>query len=344
MTINYAQLFCSVADLIADMQTPGADEAGLLQRVREASDYVQKRLGWFIPVTMTRTLHGHGSKRLFVPPLLWITSIVDYNGGTLAASDYIALPEAGFWPNGPHARLNVAPLATHLGAWADRDDGVAITGGWGLYNLTRSAGALVKDATKQAAGATTLTVDNGGKLSPGKVLLIESEQELITAWGTPSDSTAHLNGAIGAGDFEITLTDASLVNIGEIIRVGFEQMRVLDRITATNKLYVKRGWNGTQAVSHATATGVDAYRTLTVERGVNGTTAADHLTDTAISRYAVPDDVLFLTKEIATLMLGKAGSGYQGRTGSDQGVIFYHDAFPKSDLERLQELYRIPRA
>lgn len=343
--VKYAQVFCSVADL-ADAQAPGVNEAGIYQRIREASDYLKKKLGWFIPVAMTRTLHGHGSKKLFVPPLLWITSIVDYNGGTLEAADYIALPGAGFWPNGPYSRLVVAPLASHLGAWADREDGVQIAGGWGKYNLSKNTGALIKDAGQQAAGATSLTVDNGAQISPGMVLLIEDEQELVTGWGSPIDSTADLDGAVAASDVEIKLTDASKVNVGEIMRVDFEQMKVLDRNTTSGKIYVKRGRNGTQAAAHASAAGVDVYRTATVERGMNGTADSAHLADTAISRYVVPDDVLFLIKENATLILNKAESGYQGRsggTGTDQGVTFYNDAFPKQDIDRLVQAYSIPR-
>ena len=343
MTINYAQIFCSVAELVVDMQTPGADEAGLFQRVREASDYLQKEFGWFIPVTTTRTLNGRGNQRLFVPPLLSITSITLYDGTVLNSADYIALPEGGFWTNGPYSRLMIAPLSSHLDVWPNREDGVQIAGLWGLYNLTRSTGAKVKDSPKQTSSQATLTVDNGANVSSGMVALIGSEQELITSWENPVDSTADLNGGITATDAEITLTDASKVNIGEILRVGFEQMKVLDRNTTTQKLYVKRSWNGTQAAAHLTAADVYVYRTVKVERGMNGTAAAEHLTDVDISRYVVPDDILFLVKENATLMLNKAGSQYQGRTGKDDGVIFYNDAFSKPDIDRLKRIYRIPR-
>jgi hypothetical protein len=84
------------------------------------------------------------------------------------------------------------------------------------------------------------------------------------------------------------------------------------------------------------------YRKLEVVRGVNGTTAATHLISTAISRYLVPADVLFLCKEIATLMAHKAETGYAGRTGNAElGQVFYNDAFPRYDIERVRDHYRI---
>lgn len=343
MTIQYAQVFCSVAELVADLQAPGADEASIFQRIREASSYLAREIGWFIPVSMTRTLNGKGSQRLFVPPLLWITSIVDYNGGTLSSDDYLAWPEGGHWPNGPYSILRVGPQPVHLGAWADRDDGVQIAGGWGKYNLAKSTGAAVKDSVKQAAASTSLTVDDGSAISPGMVLAIESEQELVTGWGSPSDSTANLDEAMTATDVTLKLTDATVVHIGEILRIDFEQMKVLDLDLTTKQAYVRRGWNLTAAVLHADNSDVSVYRTATVERGMNGTTASDHLADEAISRYVVPDDILFLMKENATLMLEKAKTQYQGRTGNEQGVVFYNDAFPKQDIDRLKRLYAIPR-
>jgi hypothetical protein len=87
---------------------------------------------------------------------------------------------------------------------------------------------------------------------------------------------------------------------------------------------------------------VDVYRKFTVVREVNGTTAAAHDNATAISRYLVPADILFLCKEIATLMLNKAGSNYAGKSGNDQlGTVFYNDAFPRFDLERIRDHYSI---
>jgi len=84
------------------------------------------------------------------------------------------------------------------------------------------------------------------------------------------------------------------------------------------------------------------YRTVTVERAVNGTTAAAHLLNAAISRYMVPDDILFLTKQIATLMINKARGGYAGKSGNaESGEVYYHDVFPRYEIERIKQNYRL---
>jgi hypothetical protein len=97
-------------------------------------------------------------------------------------------------------------------------------------------------------------------------------------------------------------------------------------------------------VVHTDTTQIDVYRTVNVEREINGTTAAVHANGAAISRYYAPDDVQFLCKEIASLIVEKARSGYQGRTGDQEtGVVFYHDAFPQFDIKTIKANYEIPR-
>ncbi len=336
------QLFCTVADLIADKQAPGLDEARMYQAIREASDYLQKAIGWFIPVTLTRKFNGHGKAVLRLPPLLAISSIV--NGGvTLTASDYILKPDDGMWPSGPYTNILVDPDATLLSDWVDEEDGVELAGRWGLYERSGLIGATVQDSTQQSDSQATLKVSDGSKISPGMTLLIGNEQEVVTGWGDPTAGVTTLNGAVAAVDETITVANGALINVGEILRSMFEQMKVKDK--QSNVLEVIRGWNGTRRVAHLSGDSVDVYRTVNVERSVNGTTAVAHLKDVAISRYFAPDDVQFLCKEIATLIANKAGSGYQGRTGNQEtGVIDYHDAFPKYDIERVKENYYIPRA
>lgn len=341
MPISYAQLFCTVADLVADAQSPGADEARMYQAIREASDYLQKEIGWFLPVTLARSFNGKGSNRLFVPPLLAISTIVN-DSDTLTTLDYILKPDDGFWPNGPFGQLLVDPDATLLSCWFDEENGVVITGRWGKYERSADTGANVDDTTQQNSSQLTLKVDNGAKVSPGMVLLIGSEQELVTGWGDPTASITTLNGAVSATDETITLANGALVNVGEVLRVDFEQMKIKDK--RTHQCSVTRSWNGTGRVSHLTATAVDVYRTVNVERGMNGTTAAVHANAVDIHRYFVPDDMQYLTKEIATLIVNKAKGGYQGQSGNEQlGVVFYNDAFPRFDIERIKEKYRIPK-
>ena len=334
-----AQIFISVSDLVADQQSAGADEARWYQAIRDASDFLQKEIGWFIPVTEARTMHGRGKERLFIDPLLSVSSIVNADV-TLSQSDYMLMPNKRHWQNGPYSSIQVDPDATNLSAWEDDDDGVVISGLWGLYNRSASTGATIDGS--QTDSATSLVVNDGGKISPGMILLIGSEQELVTGWGSPTASVTQLNGAMTATEQTMTVDSGTLIKVGEIIRIDFEQMKVRD--IRSNQALVTRGWNGSGAVAHADNATIDAYRTVNVERAVNGTTAAAHAGNAAISRYFAPDDVQFLTKQIATLMLNKAKSGYQGKTGSaDTGTVYYYDSFPRFEIERVAANYRLPR-
>jgi hypothetical protein len=334
---GYAQIFCTINDLLSDPQPPAGDVAILFKEIRAASQVIQQEIGEFIPVSMTRKFNGKGRRKLFIPPVLAVTGLVN-DEDTILATDYILQPNNRFWPNGPYTCLEVDPDATVLSAFADEQEGVAITGRWGLYEETEDTGATV--AAQQTDSAVSLQVSNGAKLSPGAVLLIGSEQELISGYDTPVTAVTTLNGTIDATQETIILTNGALVNIGEILRIGVEQMRVLD--ISTHTLYVQRHWNKTLGAAHTTGASVDVYRKFVVARGANGTTAAAHAVSAAVSRYLVPADVLFLCKEIATLMLNKAGTGYAGKTGNEQtGTVYYNDAFPRYDLERVREHYAI---
>jgi len=336
----YAQLYCTINDLLSDPQPPAGDVEILYREIQAASQTILQEIGNFVPISETRYFMGNGGVRLFIPALLALTGSIVNEDTTLAANDFIYQPDGRHWLNGPYSWLEVnAEDATNLGAWYPERDGVEIPARWGLYEETEDSGATM-GAAQTTTTETGLQVSTAAKLSPGAVVLIGTEQQLITGYNTPVTAITTLNGTIDATQETIILTNGALVNIGEIIRIGVEQMRVLD--IATHTMYVQRHWNKTLGAAHSTGANVDVYRKFIVTRGVNGTTAAAHLISTAISRYLVPADVLFLCKEIATLMLNKAGTGYAGRTGNAElGTVFYNDAFPRFDLERVREHYRI---
>jgi hypothetical protein len=332
-----AQLYCTINDLLNDPQPPAGDIEILFKEIQAASQTILQEIGEFIPVSETRKLAGQGP-RLYLPPFLGLTGAIVNDGTTLAATDYILQPGNRHWHNGPYSMIEVDPDAANLSEWESEAEGIEIPARWGLYEETEDTGAILGAA--QSSSETTLQVSNGSKLSPGAVPLIGSEQELVTGYSTPVAAVTTLNGAIDATQETIVLTNGALVNVGEIIRIGVEQLRILD--IATHTLYVQRHWNKTLGASHITGSNVDAYRKFTVVRGVNGTTAASHLISVAVSRYLVPGDVLFLCKEIATLMLNKASGGYAGRSGNQElGTVYYMDAFPRYDLDRIREHYSI---
>lgn len=343
---NYAQVFCTLDDLITDLESPGGNVTRMMQAIKDASDYLQKEIGWFIPISETLKLRGSGARRMWVPPILSVSSIVN-DTTTLSASDYFLIGEKTsrpWWLNGPYTQLEVDPDSSALTYWcASEPDSVQISCLRGLYLKSVLTGATVADTTQQSDIQTTLKVSNGALVSPGMALLLDSEQELVTGYGSPSASSATLNGLIDSSTEEITVNDASLINAGEVFRIDFEQFKCRDRNTSTNKLHVFRGWNTTSRVQHLNGAAVEVYRTYNVERACNGTTAASHTNGLAIYRYDPPDDIRFLAREGAVLMLNKAKSGYAGRSGNDQtGTTFYNDAFPRFDIERIKEKYQLP--
>lgn len=344
--MSNAQVFCTISDLIADMEAPGGDVARMIQAIRDASDVLQKEIGWFIPVTVTFAMRGSGLALLRVPPILSVASIVN-DSDTLSESDYhligsgVGIP---FWADGPYIQIETDPDSSVISVWSDAElDSVSITAMRGLFNRSAALTATVANTTQQSSSQTTLKVSDGSQVAPGMALLIGTEQELATDYGDPTAAVTALNGAITASDEEITVSNSALVNVGEVIRVDFERMYVRDRNTASHKLAVWRGWNRSNRVAHLTGASVDVYRTFVVERGVNGTTAAIHANGASISRYDPPDDIRYLTRQIAILMLNKAKSGYAGKSGNEStGTTYYYDAFPRFELERIKRNYALP--
>jgi len=314
----------------------------MYQAICDASEYLQKEVGHFIPVTEIKKFNGGGRTRLFIPPILAITSVVNDDDTLVEDTDFIAFPADRHWASGPYSWLDIGPDATQLSEWLDEANGVVVTGRWGMYERSTALTATVADTTQQSSSQTTLKVSDGAQVAPGMTLLIGSEQETATGYGDPTTAVTALNGAVTASDEEITVDSAALVNVGEVIRVDFEQMRVRDRNTSNNKLAVWRGWNRTNRVAHLDNASLDVYRTVNVERGVNGTTAAAHANGASISRYDPPDDIRYLTRQIAILMLNKAKGGYAGKSGNTEtGTTFYYDAFPRYEVERIAAKYTI---
>ena len=333
------RFYCTLAELIDDLENEGIKawkEATILEKIRAASVFIESVMGNFIPITEAKRMDGEGGIDLEVPALLAITSLVD-DTLTLTTSDYLLYPRSRLWANGPYDRITIDPDAPSLSAWSVGDDVIVITGRWGYYEETKATGASVSQADTTG---TSLMVDNASAISPGAVLLIESEQELVEATGAATDSTANLGEDLDTSEEEIDLNNAALVSVGEILKIDFEQMRLLDK--SSNTCVVMRGYNGTKRTTHASGADVYVYRTFTVKRGANGTTAAIHSAK-AVSRYVAPADVSGLCKQLAILALKLAQSGYAGRVGNpDLGEVFYFDQYPKKAIEAVAHNYFYP--
>jgi hypothetical protein len=325
------RIYCTIADLIEDLGLPGVpSEAGLMRHIQAASQEIDRIIGAFIPrVETIRLLAEDGAdSELLTPPLLSITSIRNH-GTLLSGSDYRLQPSGRLWTEGPYAWIERIG-----GCWATDGDGVEITGELGMY---RHAEALGVTITSADTTDTTLTVADGSKCSPGMVLLVDAEQMLVRATGSASDSGATLAADAGADDDEITLSSGAAVQVGEIIKTGFEQMRVLD--LQTNLVQVARGWNSTKRAAHSSGAAVNVYRSFNVTRGANGTTAATH-SSAAATQLQPPSNVNYLCRQIAALMMKKAQTGFVGRSGNDElGTGFWINEFPANQIEAVRQAY-----
>jgi len=334
----FAQTYCSLAEIDEDSELFGSErEAKIFEKIQAASNFLEKEIGWFLPVSMTRKFNGHGRSTLLIPPLLSLTSLIN-NGATLSAASYSLQPDGRHYANGPFSEIHAAPgVAVAAFCWSSYENGVEVTGKWGLYDYLKSLGATL--GADQSANAVTLQVDNGALASPGMVIVIGDESEFIeSTHSTPSAAVTTLNGALDAVSDQVTFTNGTLINIGETIRVDLEQMKVIDR--NGNVGYVQRGWNKSRKASHTTGANVDVYRTFRVTRAVNGTSAAAHTTAAAISRQTVPGDVRQLTLKIASRMLKDSSSGYSGVIGDGMGGnTMYLYVLPK-ELEDIKRNYK----
>ncbi len=163
-----------------------------------------------------------------------------------------------------------------------------ITGVWGFTADTAPAGALA--AAVASTTATTVTCSDASLVGVGDLILVNSEQLLVTGKAA-ADTTANLNGALTASmaNATVTVTDGTLVKTGEMILVESERMQVTD-ITG-NDLTVTRAVDGSTLAAHDTAKDVYAYRTLTVVRGVVGSTAATHADTDALVKNVPPEAI-----------------------------------------------------
>ena len=331
--MGYAQVYATVGELIKDLGLSG-DEEGLLDRIREASNLVQNKLGEFVPVTGTRSFAARFAGKLEIDPCVSVTAIT--NGGTLlTAADYTPYPLNRHWLNGPYSFLYSDTVS-----WSQT--AVLVEGRWGKYEA--QAQPDVSTVSQASSTQRSLTVSNGSQVAPGMVLLIENEQELVTSGNggmggpDPTMATSLLNATIGSEDEEITVDNGAAFCRGEVVRVGTGDVYI--RRIVSNVLVCARGWNGTTKAPHSDNTPLYVYRTFGVERGVNGTSAALHAGATLL-RLTAPEDVNWLTRQVAGLMRMKAKAGFASKSGSAElGETFYYSEFPTA-FKRLAEFYRI---
>lgn len=330
--------YCTLDELVRDLELSTANDDILERFIIPATQYVLREIGPFIPVYEQKLLQGSGGTRMSVPPLTTIVAISN-DGVELSASDYQLGPSDRMWMYGPYIKIDCDLDTSTVAVWDSARDGVQLTAAFSLWEQTAKTGATL--AVTLDNDDETLVASDGSKLSPGAVLLLDSEMLFVTGSDEPSAAVTSLAADCAAGDNVLTVASAASINIGEVIRVDFEDFKVLRK--SGNRLNVVPGWNNTTKSAHTSSADVDVYRAFRVERAINGTSAGGHTSGAVIKRYKTPEDINYLTRQIAALMLKKSQTGYAGRSGNADGETFYNFEFPRDAIERIKRNYYIPR-
>lgn len=320
--------YCTLCELIDDLGLSGVKrEAMFMKHIASASQFIEREIGQFFPTVETRSYSvDRDTSEILVHPLLEVSQVVN-NGTALSASDYTLYPPARCWQNGPYSSIQKKSGLSTL------DYGVEITGKWGLYLLEEPSGVQVD----LSSASTTMLVGDGSLISPGMVLRIEDEYLLVSGTGASLNIGVVLSATIDDSVTEITVSNGALFYVGEVVRIGFEAMRIVD--IQSNTLYVERGWHETKRVGHTAGVSVLVHRYYNVRRGINGTVAAAH-TSANVYRCLPPADINYLCRQIAALMFKKAQTGYMGRSGNDDlGTGFWINEFPKNQIEAIRQNY-----
>jgi hypothetical protein len=341
--MNRYQCYCSLDELNDDAEGASGLSISVLKRfILPASEYLSKEIGAFQPVAETLKLAARGQV-MWTPALLRLSGDLTSEGVTVSQANVVLRSTAGndqaFWHNGPYLRIDA--LDDYDITWSEKVNGVEVPGVWGLYELAESLGATL--AAEQGVSAETVTVADGSALSPGMLLKIGDEWQSVDDYGAITPNLTTLASALDASSEVVALTSGAAVKIGEVAKIEFEQVKVLD--IQSNSAFVIRGWNKTKKVAHNSGAAVGAFRSYYVTRAVNGSVAATHASATAIARMVTPSDINYLTRQIATLMMKKSQGGYAGRLGNaESGESFYMHEFPRDAIARVKSNYYIPAA
>lgn len=233
------------------------------------------------------------------------------SGGVVIPAANIFWGPWNFAPPFTYLELNRSTSSSFgLGSTPQRD--VAVTGTFGFWAKTLSAGTLATAMTDTTS--TTITVTNGAAMGVGDVLICGTERMLaqdkamIVTGVTYSGATT-----AKASDDVITVTDGTAFHPDEVLSIDAEYMLITGIIG--NNLTVKRAWDGTVLATHSGAA-LYANRQLTVARGDFGTTAATHTVGSALTVAVVPGLVRELAVAEALVHLMQETSGYATNSGA----------------------------
>jgi len=290
-----------------------------IEAASETAEQVLNRT--FIPVTETRYYdwpQKAGRSAILYEPredILALTALTA--GGTAIALGSIFLEPV----NEPPYRQVEIDLSTSA-AFQSGDttqQSVAATGRFGYSEATKTAGAVASGLASDAAAAT-FVCSNAALIDVGDTLLIETEALFVSGRAFVSSGTTVNDATVteSLSDVTITLASGAAVNVGEVLLLDSEKVRV--EAISGNDVTVERGVDGSVLAAHSTGITVYVARTLTVVRGANGTTAAVHADSTAIVKYAPAALLAKWVRAMAILAVKEGASGYTGQISGDSAV------------------------
>lgn len=229
--------YASVAEIRAGMpdgiRSSTNKYDGILLRL--ASEVSRSIDGWcnreFFPRLATRYFYGSGSRDLWVPDLLSITSVSysEDDGATytaLVAADYLATVAGDVNGRQSYDLLRVSALSDTLAAWPAGERSIKIVGVWGY--------ADDRDQAWESSGDTS--EDNP----------LSSSAAAVTVNDVDADDAYGILPRFGAG---------------QLLRLESEYVEATLAISASaNTLGITRGRNGTTAASHVQNTAIDIWR------------------------------------------------------------------------------------
>ena len=194
---------------------------------------------------------------------------------------------------------------------------IVVTGRWGYSEDTAPAGAL--EAAISDTTGTSVDVTNSALIGVGDLILVDSEQMIVTA-KLQLDSGQNLsnNPTASVSDVTIGLTDGTKFAVGEIILIDAEDMLIV--AISGNNGTVKRAYNGSVLAAHSATADIYAPRTLTVERGAVGTTAATHLDAATITKNVPPGPIVDFCIAEALSRYENESAGYLRQVGTGESA------------------------
>lgn len=289
---------------------------------RNAEGLLQRR---FYPWTGTRYFdwpnrNSRSSYKLYldqyeIAPNGGTTTLVA--GGTAIASTDFFLEPANADGFEPYTQVQIDLASNAVFDSGDTPQrAIAITSVFMGCPVVETSGGTTAEALDSSE--TGVDVSDSYAIGVGSVIKIDSERMIVTGKSLLTTGQTLQTPVTDAESADaIVVTTGSAFNVGEIITLDTERMRIDD--IAGNTLVVKRAVDGSTLASHTGST-IYAPRTLIVQRGALGTTAASHSTSASIAVHVVPGPVESLTVAYAQNQLLQEGSGFARISGAGENA------------------------